>query len=91
MNEKEELQKELQEHFQAIVDATNSKNSEYISNIMINVMKKTHLTLQQNFIRSLISFINKMNDMPRDGRNEAALDWCEKVSTLEKEAYLPYI
>lgn len=72
-----------------IIENTNAHPEADLAEAMFNAMRETHRTLQQNFIRSLVLFFQKMKDMPTDLRNEASVEWCKKVSEIE--ALLPKI
>lgn len=67
----------------ALVDSLNGGSYEILSEAMFDVMHSTHRTLQQDFFRCMVSFINKMKDMPTDLRNQACVDWCKDVSKIE--------
>lgn len=80
---------ELKGNFKSIVDYTNGGDPQLFSEALYEVMRETHRTLQQNYIRSMIAFFTKMQQMPTDPRNEACVEWCKDVSKLDR--YLPTI
>lgn len=61
----------------------NGGNPELLAEMFFIAMEKEHRTLQQSFIRSIALFIKMMSKMPTDLRNQAAVEWCKKVSEIE--------
>lgn len=80
---------ELAEKVMEVVSSANSFHEEDLAQIMFLALSKSHRTIQQNFFRAFSILIKKMKDMPVDARNEAAVEWCKKVSEIE--AQLPRI
>lgn len=72
-----------------VMDFTNGTSEDILATAMLDAANHTHRTLQQNFFRTLILFIQKMKDMPTDARNEASVEWCKQASKIE--SYLPRI
>lgn len=79
----------LKEQIKAVVDFTNGGDTDLFATALFETMNETHRTLQQNFFRGLILFIDKMKDMPTDLRNEACVAWCKKVAATD--CFLPHI
>lgn len=75
--------------FKDAMDFTNGSSEEILATAMLEAANHTYRTLQQNFFRALILFIQKMKDMSSDARNEASVEWCKQVSKIE--SYLPRI
>jgi|WetSurMetagenome_2_1015567.scaffolds.fasta_scaffold1011061_1 hypothetical protein len=80
---------DLKDSMRKIVNYTNGGDVHLFAEALYGVMRETHRTLQQNFIRGVITFINQMQKMPTDPRNEACVEWCKEVSNIN--AYLPVI
>lgn len=74
----------FKDHAQALINHTNGCDPEMFADALFDLMLSTHRTLQQNFIKSLAAFIDKMKDMDTDLRNEAAVKWCKEVSKVER-------
>ena len=70
-------------------DILNGIDSQFVAEDMYEEMLHTHRTLQQNFIRAIGSFVTRMSKMETDGRNEAAVEWCKKISQID--CHLPLI
>jgi hypothetical protein len=73
----------LKKDTKELVDSVNGGTPEFLAEAMLEAMLETHRTLQQNFFRGLVLFMNKMKDMPTDLRNEACVEWCKTVSKIE--------
>lgn len=66
-----------------VVSSANSLQEEDLADIMFLSLSRTHRTIQQSFFRAFAILVKKMKDMPMDARNEAAVEWCKKVSEIE--------
>lgn len=88
LNAEKNLQ-ELISKIKNLISFTNGGDSGILSKALYLAMCQTHRTLQQNFIRSLVGFIDQMKDMPTDLRNEASVKWCQEVSKIDN--FLPMV
>jgi hypothetical protein len=66
-----------------------SFNNEDFAKELANNFRKEHRTLQQGIIKVLAVFIAEVSTFSTDLRNEAAVQWCKKVSEIE--AIFPFI
>ena len=67
-----------------LVDELNGGDPKFVAEVMYNEMRVTHRTLQQRFIGALAVFIENMKQMGTDLRNEASIEWCKKVSEIDR-------
>jgi hypothetical protein len=74
---------ELSTKVMEVVSSANSFHEEDVAQTMFLALSKSHRTIQQSFFRAFSILVNKMKDMPVDARNEAAVEWCKKVSEIE--------
>jgi hypothetical protein len=79
----DKLRTTLKTSTKELVDSVNGGTPEFLAEAMFEAMHATHRTLQQDFFRGLVLFIDKMKDMPTDLRNEACVEWCKDVSKIK--------
>lgn len=87
--------------FKTIIDGLNSMSSDTeIREAMVEVLSKTHRTLQQNFMRVVIcGVIHHFAELKEQGwfdlRNEGTVNICEELDevlkTLIEKHGLPYV
>jgi len=73
----------LKDKIKELTQFVNGGSHEFLAEAFYEAMRETHRTIQQNFFRSMVSFIGKMKDMGVDARNEACVAWCQEVSKIE--------
>jgi hypothetical protein len=68
--------------FQTIIDFTNiiTFNSSELSEILSQELQRTHRTLQQSVISSLIDLLIKYSSFNTDGRNQYSVETCKKLT-----------
>ena len=82
-NEAQERIKKLTDMIKELSSTNNGGNPEFLATAFYNAMTQEHRILQQSFISSIALFIKIMSRMPTDFRNQAAVEWCKKVSEIE--------
>lgn len=75
--------KKLTDMIKEMSGTNNGGNPKFLATALLNAMNEEHRTLQQSFINSIALFIKMMSEMPIDLRNQAAVEWCKKVSEIE--------
>lgn len=82
----EELQKETE-------DFLNVMCNEEAQNKFVDLMSRSHQTLQQNYTRFVMKWIvKKASNQYYDARSKASVELCQKImKVLDNDYYLPTI
>jgi hypothetical protein len=82
-NKADDRVREIKEAIKKVAEYSNGGDADIFSEAMLQAMHETHRTIQQNFFRGLVKFIDKMKDMPTDPRNQACVGWCREASRID--------
>ena len=65
---------------------------EQIQDAMFEAIQNSHNTVQQCFWRNIMKVAEKYSKMEySDGRNEASVELCKKVTSVSEEHHLPFV
>jgi len=82
-------QEKVKQSIETIINYINGGDHKELAAMMFETMRHTHRTLQQKFLHAMYIFLQKMKDMPTDGRNQDSVAWCKKISEIE--GFFPFI
>lgn len=72
-----------------VIDATNGLSADFVAAAVYDAFRHNHNTLRQKFINSIQQFISIASNDCTDERDEASIEWCQKVAKIP--AQFPFI
>ena len=87
-----QAREEIEKAIENITDTLNWGNGDEVAKIILEQLRRTHRTLQEDFWRMLVQVVKGYAEADHDARNQAAVELCKKWSSLsEVDLYLPRI
>jgi len=85
----EDAYNEIKNATTKVIDSTNVFSADFVAAAVYDAFRHNHNTLRQKFINSIQQFISIASNDCTDERDEASIEWCQKVAKIP--AQFPFI
>lgn len=78
------VEDQVEEHIKAIINLGNANSDQVIAEGILKGLTGEHRTLQQDFIRALVTALVEYGNSPYfDARNEWAIRWAKRAGEID--------